>query len=66
MDKASKRKEEHLAKVVETVRVEEIKVAEAKERRDKDEKDLQERTLATLNEKLGKIEEVINVIRFYT
>jgi len=57
LDKASKRKEEHLAKVVETVRVEEIKVAEAKERRDKDEKDLQERTLASLNEKLGKIEE---------
>jgi len=57
LDKASKRKEEKLAKVVEAAKETEVKVAEAKERRDQEEKDLQEKTLAVLNEKLGKVEE---------
>jgi len=57
LDKASKRKEEQLAKVVEAAKETEVKVAEAKERRDQEEKVLQEKTLASLNEKLGKVEE---------
>ena len=60
LDKASKRKEEKLAKVVEAAKETEVKVAEAKERRDQEEKDLQEKTLALLNQKLGKVEEVRN------
>lgn len=58
LDKATKRKEEQLAKVVEAAKETEVKVAEAKERRDQEEKELQEKTLALLNEKLGKVEEV--------
>merc|ERR1712228_535890 len=57
LDKASKRKEEQLAKVVEAAKETEVKLAEAKERRDQEEKVLQEKTLASLNEKLGKVEE---------
>ena len=65
LDKASKRKEEQLAKVVEAAKETEVKVAEARERRDQEEKVLQEKTLASLNEKLGKVEEVScqNIIR---
>jgi len=57
LDKASKRKEDHLAKVVESGQVEKIKIAEAKEKRELSEKEMQARTLASLTEKLSKVEE---------
>ena len=58
LDKASKRKEEELSRKLESVKTEEVKIAEARERREKEEKDLQERTLASLTEKLCKVEKV--------
>jgi len=57
LEKASKRKEDHLAKVVESVKVEDIKIAEAKERREREEKDLQEKARMSLREKLLRAEE---------
>merc|ERR1719445_2441559 len=57
LDKATKRKEDHLAKVVESGQVEKIKIAEAKEKRELSEKEMQARTLASLTEKLSKVEE---------
>ena len=63
LDKASKRKEDHLAKVVENVKVEDVKITEAKERREKEEKELQERTKVSLTEKLIKAEEVKNMFK---
>ena len=59
LDKASKRKKDQLSKVVEAAKETELKIAEAKERRDKEEKVLVEKTLASLNEKLEKFEEVV-------
>ena len=58
LDKATKRKEDHLAKVVEVGIVEDMKVAEAREKRQLSEKELQAKTLAALNVKLSKVEEV--------
>lgn len=57
LDKATKRKEDHLAKVVEVGQVEDIKVAEAREKRELSEKEMQAKTLAALNVKLSKVEE---------
>ena len=57
LDKASKRKEDHLAKVVESQQVEDQKIAEAKEKRELTEKEMQTKTLAALTEKLSKVEE---------
>ena len=59
LDKATKRKEEHLSKVKETVKTEDVKVAEAKERREKEEKELQQKTLDAITIKITKVEEVI-------
>ena len=64
LDKASKRKEDHLAKVVEVGLVEDMKVAEAREKRQLSEKELQAKTLAALNVKLSKVEEVREVVEF--
>ena len=58
LDKASKRKEDHLARVVETGQVEDQKIAEAKEKRELSEREMQAKTLAALTEKLTKVEEV--------
>jgi len=57
LDKASKRKEDHLARVVETGQVEDQKIAEAKEKRELSEREMQAKTLAALTEKLSKVEE---------
>jgi len=57
LDKASKRKEDHLAKVVVCGKVEDMKIAEAKEKRELSEKEMQAKTLAALTEKLFKVEE---------
>jgi len=57
LDRASKRKEEHLSKVRETVKTEDVKIAEAKERREKEEKDLQQKTLSAISIKITKVEE---------
>ena len=57
LDKASKRKEDHLAKVVESRQVEDQKIAEAKEKRELSEKEMQTKTLSALTEKLSKVEE---------
>merc|ERR1719347_913358 len=56
LDKASKRKEDQIAKVIENVKVEDVKIAEAKERREKDEKELQEKVSKALNQKFNKLE----------
>merc|ERR1712112_786711 len=56
LDKASKRKEDQIAKVIENVKVEDVKIAEAKERREKDEKELQEKVSMALNQKFNKLE----------
>ena len=68
LDKASKRKEDHLAKVVVCGKVEDMKIAEAKEKRELSEKEMQAKTLAALTEKLFKVEEVgcndINYLRY--
>ena len=64
LDKATKRKEDHLAKVVEVGLVEDMKVAEAREKRQLSEKELQAKTLAALNVKLSKVEEVREVVEF--
>ena len=61
LDKATKRKEDHLAKVVEFGLVEDLKVAEAKEKRELSEKEMQAKTLAALTVKLSKVEEVRGV-----
>ena len=61
LDRASKRKEDHLAKVVEVGHVEDQKVAEAREKRELSEKEMQAKTLAALTEKLSKVEEVRGV-----
>ena len=58
LEKASRRKEDHLAKVVESVKVEDVKIAEAKERREREEKELQEKARMSLREKLLRAEEV--------
>ena len=58
LDKASKRKEEAVAKVVEVAKEEEVKVEEAKLRREKEEKAIQDKAKAALSEKSGKVEEV--------
>merc|ERR1712202_31792 len=57
LDKASKRKEEAVAKVVEVAKEEEEKVEEAKLRREKEEKAIQDKAKAALSEKSGKVEE---------
>lgn len=57
LDKASKRKEDHLAKVSEVGLVEDLKVAEAREKRELSEKEMQAKTLAALTVKLSKVEE---------
>jgi len=57
LNKASKRKEEAVAKVVQTAKEEETKVEEARLRREKEEKAIQEKVKATLSEKSGKVEE---------
>jgi len=57
LEKASKRKEEAVAKVVETAKEEETKVVEAKLRREKGEKDVQEKVKAILSEKSEKVDE---------
>jgi len=57
LEKASRRKEDHLAKVVESVKVEDVKIAEAKERREREEKELQEKARMSLREKLLRAEE---------
>ena len=56
LDKASKRKEDQIAKVVENVKVEDTKIAEAKERREREEKELQEKVSKALNQKFNKLE----------
>eukprot|EP00092_Neocalanus_flemingeri_P008545 GFUD01009204.1.p1 GENE.GFUD01009204.1~~GFUD01009204.1.p1 ORF type:complete len:328 (+),score=171.78 GFUD01009204.1:58-984(+) len=57
LEKAGKRKEEAVAKVVEVAKEEEVKVEEAKLRREKDEKAIQDKVKAALNEKSGKVVE---------
>ena len=51
LDKASKRKEEQLAMVVESAKETGVKVTEARERRDQEEKILQEKNLASFYRK---------------
>merc|ERR1719431_1158117 len=55
--KASKRKEEVVAKVVESAKEEKIKIEEAKLRREKEEKSMQIKAQAMLDEKSGKVGE---------
>ena len=62
LDKASKRKEDHLAKVSEVGLVEDLKVAEAREKRELCEKEMQAKTLAALTVKRSKVEEVGGVV----
>jgi len=57
LEKASKRKEEAVAKVVECAKEEEVKVEEARLRREKEGKAIQEKAKALLDEKSGKVEE---------
>merc|ERR1719483_154212 len=57
LEKASRRKEEAVAKVVESAKEEEMKVEEAKLRREKEEKLIQEKAKALLDEKSGKVVE---------
>ena len=61
LEKASKRKEEAVAKVVESAKEEEVKVEEAKLRREKEEKAIQDKAKALLDLKSGKVEEVRQV-----
>ena len=61
LEKASKRKEEAVAKVVESAKEEEVKVEEARLRREKEGKAIQEKAKALLDEKSGKVEEVRQV-----
>ena len=58
LEKASKRKENQIAKIVEDVKVEDVKIAEAKERRFNVEKELQEKVSCAIKEKFSKVEEV--------
>jgi len=57
LEKASRRKEEAVAKVVESAKEEEMKVEGAKLRREKEEKLIQEKAKALLDEKSGKVVE---------
>jgi len=57
LDKASKRKEEAVAKVVEMAKEDKVKVEEAKLRREKQVKAIQDKAKAALSTKSGKVEE---------
>jgi len=57
LEQASKRKEEVVAKVVESAKETDVKVEEARLRREKEEKALQEKAKAILDEKSVKVEE---------
>jgi len=57
LENANKRKEEVVAKVVESAKEEEAKVEEARLRREKEEKELQLKVKAVLDEKSVKVEE---------
>jgi len=57
LDKASKRKEEAVAKVVDVAKEDKVKVEEAKFRREKQVKAIQDKAKAALSEKSGKVEE---------
>jgi len=54
---ASQRKEEVVAKIIESAKEEGVKIEEAKMRREEVEKKLQEKTKAVLNEKISRVEE---------
>merc|ERR1719471_1765815 len=60
LEKASKRKENQIAKIVEDVKVEDVKIAEAKERRFNVEKELQEKVSCAIKEKFSKVEELLS------
>jgi len=57
LENANKRKEEVVAKVIESAKEEEMKVEEAKLRREKEEKELQLKVKSVLDEKSVKVEE---------
>ena len=61
LDKASKRKEEAVAKVVEVAKEDKMKVEEAKLRREKQVLAVQDKAKAALSEKNGKVEEVTHL-----
>merc|ERR1712025_41487 len=55
LEKASRRKENQIAKIVE-----DVKIAEAKERRFNVEKELQEKVSCAIKEKFSKVEELLS------
>ena len=62
---ASQRKEEVVAKIIESAKEEGVKIEEAKMRREEVEKKLQEKTKAVLNEKISRVEEVSETATTY-